>query len=201
MNLHAPGLEDDLVRLEPFEQGHVTFLKESGAVEAMWAWMPDIPTGKSADAYAAHVFSRQKRGELVGFTMFRQSDNAFAGVVDFDYISRTHRRVRITNFWYTHEARGKGYFQASQALLIRRALDWGAKRVGWMIPSDARSAIRAIERLGAKEEGLMRSYCRLAGGGWADVALHVMLRDEAELALQRIQTARELRRDAGSDIS
>lgn len=201
MNLHAPGLEDDLVRLEPFEQSHVDYLKESGAVEAMWSWMPDIPTGKSADAYAAHVCSLQRRGELVGFTMFQQSDNAFAGVVDFDYINRTHRRVRITNFWYTEEARGKGYFQASQALLIRRALDWGAKRVGWVIPADARSAIRAIERLGAKQEGLLRSYFRLAGGGWADVALHAMLRNEAEIALQRIETARELRRDAGSGIS
>ncbi|MCI4645052.1 MAG: GNAT family N-acetyltransferase [Hyphomonadaceae bacterium] len=201
MNLHAPGLEDELVRLEPFEQGHVAYLKDFGAVEAMWDWMPDIPTGKSADAYAAHICSLQKRGTLVAFTMFRQSDNAFAGVVDYDFISRTHRRVRISNFWYTEEARGKGFFQASQCLLIRRALDWGAKRVGWIVPAEAKSAVRAIERLGAKQEGLLRSYYRFAGGGWADMALHAMLRDEAELALHRIKLERELAEDKGDSAS
>ena len=201
MQLNAPGLEDDLVRLEPFEQGHVAYLKDSGAVEAMWEWMPDIPTGKSADAYAAHICSLQKRGSLVPFTIFCQADDAFASVVDYDFISRTHRRLRISNFWYTEQARGKGFFQSSQALLIKRALDWGARRVGWIVPAGAKSAIRAIERLGAEQEGMLRSYYRLAGGGWTDVALHCLMRDEAKLTLQRLKLEFETQKGDGTALS
>lgn len=198
MHLHAPGLEDELVRLEPFQQAHVSYLKDSGAVESMWAWMPDIPKGKSADAYAAHICEQQARGEIYGFTMFRQSDNAFAGVVDFERVNRIHRRLRISNFWYTFDCRGKGFFQASQALLIKRALDWGAKRIGWIVPVEAEPAVRAIESLGAQQEGLLRCYFRLAGGGWADVVLHAMLREEAQLALTQIQVAREMAGEPGN---
>lgn len=192
MKLDAPNLENDAVRLELFEMPHLDFLKAAGAVEAMWKWMPDIPKGKSADTYAAHVIDLQKRGEIVAFAMFRQSDDAFAGVASFEMINRTHRRLRIANFWHPEVMRGAGIFQASQALLIQRALDWGARRIGWAVSADASSAIRAIKRLGATEEGVLRNYVRLAGGGWADIMVLSMLSDEAEMALQRLQIAADL---------
>lgn len=192
MKLNAPDFANAAVRLEPFELSHIEHLKAAGAVEAMWNWMPDIPKGKSADAYAQFVLDQQKRGELLAFTMFRQSDDAFAGVAAYEMINRTHRRLRIANFWHPEEMRGAGIFQASQALLIERALDWGARRIGWTVPAEATSAIRALKRLGAVEEGVLRNYVRLAGGGWADIAILSVLRDEAEMALQRLQIAADL---------
>ncbi|MEL6567409.1 MAG: GNAT family protein [Pseudomonadota bacterium] len=192
MKLDAKDLENDVVRLEPFQLAHVTHLEDAGAVEAMWAFMPDIPKGKSASIYAAHVISQYENGLAVPFTMFRQTDGAFAGVAAFEMISKTHRRLRICNFWHPEELRGSGIFQASQALMIKRALDWGARRVGWAVAKDAGAAVRAVKRLGAVEEGVLRSYYRLAGGGWADVVVLAMLREEAEMALQRLEIAADL---------
>ena len=194
MNLHAPNLENAYIRLEPFEKAHVEHLKAAKAVEAMWAWMPDIPKGKSADTYADYVVELQQSGETLAFTAFRQSDGAFAGVVNFELISRIHRRLRIANFWHPVEMRGTGVFQACQALLIQRAQDWGARRIGWMLPQDAAPAMKAVERLGARHEGVLRSYIRLAGGGWADVVILSMLRDEAKAALPRINAVWERKR-------
>ncbi|MEO0785635.1 MAG: hypothetical protein AAFY10_08030, partial [Pseudomonadota bacterium] len=61
--------------------------------------------------------------------------------------------------------------------------------------------VRAVKRLGAKEEGVLRSYYRLAGGGWADVVVLSMLREEAEMALQRLEIAADLAADAASGSS
>ncbi|MEL6753975.1 MAG: GNAT family protein [Pseudomonadota bacterium] len=201
MKLDAKGLENGVVRLEPFQLAHVAHLEAAGAVESMWAYMPDIPKGKSANTYAAHILSQYESGLMVPFTMFRQSDDAFAGVVSYEMISKTHRRLRIANFWHPEEMRGSGVFQASQALLIQRALDWGARRIGWAVAKDAAAAVRAVKRLGAKEEGVLRSYYRLAGGGWADVVVLSMLREEAEMALQRLEIAADLAADAASGSS
>lgn len=192
MKLDDRGLENPLVWLEPFQLPHTTHLKEAGAVDAMWAYMPDIPKGKSASAYAAHVVSQHEAGLFVPFTVFRQGDGAFAGVVAFEMINKTHRRLRIANFWHPEEMRGTGIFQASQALLIKRALEWGARRLSWAVAKDAAAAVRAVKRLGAVEEGILRSYYRLAGGGWADIVVLSMLRDEAEMALQRLEIAVDL---------
>lgn len=199
MKLDDKGLENPLVRLEPFQLPHVRYLEEAGAVDSMWAFMPDIPKGKSATTYAAHVVSQYEACLMVPFTIFRQSDGAFAGVVTFEMINKTHRRLRIANFWHPEEMRGTGVFQASQALLIRRALDWGARRIGWSVAKDAGAAVRAVKRLGAVEEGILRSYYRLAGGGWADVVVLSMLRDEAEMALQRLEIAADLAAEAASE--
>lgn len=200
MKLNDPGLSNDLIRIEPFSEAHIPPLEKSGAIDAMWAWMPFIPGGASVEAYASHIIQSQDRGELYGFALFRKSDDAFAGVVAYDSVSRLHRRVRITTFWHPEEMRGSGVFAASQALLIRRALDWGARRIGWAVPTDAASGIEAVRRLGAREEGVLRKYLRLAGGGWGDMTILSMLHDEAEMALQRIEIAAQLAADkAGSE--
>ena len=198
MQLDAPNLENKLLRLEPFQLEHVPYLEDGGAVEAMWAYMPDIPAGKSSIKYAEHVAEQQKRGLIVPWTAVRKSDGAFAGVVAFEMISKTHRRLRIANFWHPEEMRGTGVFQAGQALLIRRALDWGARRIGWSVAKDAGAAVRAVKRLGAVEEGILRSYYRLASGGWADIVVLSMLRDEAEMALQRLEIAADLAAEAAT---
>lgn len=165
----------------------------------MWAYMPDIPKGKSAAIYAAHIADEYSRGLTVPFTMFRKSDDAFAGVAAFETISKTHRRLRIANFWHPETMRGTGVFQASQGLLIRRALDWGVRRIEWSVAKDASAAVRAVKRLGAVEEGVLRSYYRLAGGGWADVVVLAMLREEAEMALQRLEIAADIAAEAASE--
>ncbi|MEM1105706.1 MAG: GNAT family protein [Pseudomonadota bacterium] len=198
MHLSAKGLENALVRLEPFQLSDTQHLEAVGAVEAMWDFMPDIPRGKSASIYGAHVVDQAAQGLMVPFSVFRQSDGAFAGVASYESMNKTHRRLRISNFWHPEPMRGTGVFQACQALLIQRALDWGARRIAWIVAQDAAAAVRAVRRLGAEEEGVLRSYFRLAGGGWADVVILAMMREQAEMALQRLEIAADLAAQAAA---
>lgn len=192
MQLNAPGLCNSVLRLEVFGDAHLDDLKTSGAIEAMWDWMPDIPKGLNLRNYADHVADAAARGDLVPFAIYRAADGAFAGVAAFDNISRVHRRLRINYFWHPEEMRGTLVFPATQMLLIERALAWGARRIGWMVSADNRPAIQALERLGAVHEGTLRSYQRMADGRWSDMAVLSLLRDEAEPAVREM--ARRLTR-------
>ena len=51
MDLTAPGLENDLIRLEPLTERFREDLRQSGAVEYMWLSMPAIQRGAGFDAY------------------------------------------------------------------------------------------------------------------------------------------------------
>ena len=187
MKLDAPGLENAAVSLELFRIDHLDFLKDGGAVDFMWRYMPDIPRGASADSYARHVLQRQEDGQMIAFTIRRTSDGAHVGVVCFEDIDRTHRRLRITNIWIREDLRGTGVFEAIHALLIQRALDWGARRISWIVPANAESAQRALYRIGAIEEGRLRSFMRVADGSWSDMILFSMIRDEARIHLDSLQ--------------
>ena len=183
MKLDDPGLENDFVRLVQFDRDHSEWLRGPTAMEAMWRWMPDIPRAKSVDAYVDHLSDLMTNGEMVGFSVFRQRDDAFSGIAAFEEINRVHRRARIICYWVPEDARGTGVFPSIQSLMIRRALDWRARRLEWMLPVEATAGVRAIKKLGAHHEGTLRSYFRLAEGSWADMALFSMMRDEAEDAL------------------
>ncbi len=86
MKLDAPNLHNDVVRLERIEDRHREILREAGGSEAMWDWMPVIATGTNYDSYYDYFLSRHERGESVGFAIYRQSDDAFAGVVQLRYV-------------------------------------------------------------------------------------------------------------------
>ncbi|MEM0985025.1 MAG: GNAT family protein [Pseudomonadota bacterium] len=186
MNLDAPGLENAFVRLSPFEERHGPILAASSAIKHMWESMPDIPKGTNFNAYLDHTLKQKEAGLLVPFAISRCSDDAFAGVVAFENVSRTHRRVRIAHYWHPKEMRSTGVFQASQALLIERAVEWGARRIGWMVSARNRSALAAVESLGPREEGRIRSFTRLADGTFSDMVVFSFLRDEAKAALPLI---------------
>ncbi|MEO0982915.1 MAG: GNAT family protein [Pseudomonadota bacterium] len=187
MNLDAPGLANAVVRLENFGPEHRDALEASGAIDDMWRWMPVIEGGVSFDNYFASTLKHRDLGHIKPFAVFRQSDDAFAGVSEFGVINALHRRVRISAFWHPPSMRGTLVFPATQCLLIQRALDWGARRIAWVVDTRNEPAFRAFQKLGATHEGTLRSFMRLTDGSRADMHSLSMLRDEAKEAVERLE--------------
>lgn len=186
MKLDSPAIENNIVRLEIFGPEHYDFLLGCNAVEYMWKWMPAIPSGTSFNSYVEYIRALKDEGEIVPFAIFRKSDNAFAGVVAYGLVSRLHRRVRIAYAWHPEDMRGTLIFPATQAALIQRALDWGARRIAWTIDVRNEAALAAFERLGARREGVLRAFMRMSDGTWADHCSLSMIRDEAKAAVALI---------------
>ena len=197
MELDAPGLENALVSLEPFSSDHRELLHKSGAVDAMWTWMPMISTGTSYDSYFDHALLQAKRGDMVPFALFRPGTHEFLGIAAFLDPHRTHRRIQITHLWLVPGVRGNGVFTAVQSLMIQRAIDWGARRIVWLADERNAVAIKAFRKLGGTEEGLAREYQRMADGHWANMIVFSMLRPEARDAVVRLN--RRLAEFEGAD--
>ncbi len=187
MKLDAPGLTVADVRLERLSEAHRAALLASGAVEAMWAWMPVIPSGTNFDAYFDHTLADAKDGRSIPFAVTRISDGAFAGVAAYLEISRTHRRLRIGYQWHPEDMRS-GVVPAATALaLMTRATACRIRRIEYLIDEQNAAAIKSVERLGAVREGVMRGYMRAAGGTWSNMALYALLDSEIEVAIARLQ--------------
>jgi RimJ/RimL family protein N-acetyltransferase len=61
------------------------------------------------------------------------------------------------------------------------------RRIEILTPESNERSIRSIERFGAKREGTLRSYFRMANGTWADMAVLSLVGDEAKAAIALLQ--------------
>ncbi|MBI1399862.1 GNAT family protein [Hyphomonas sp.] len=187
MKLDAPGLEVAGVRLDLLTEAHRAALADSGAVEAMWQWMPVIPTGTNFTAYFDHTLADARDGRSIPFAVTRLSDGAFAGVAAYLDISRTHRRLRIGYQWHPQSMRS-GIVPAATALaLITRARLCRIRRIEFQIDEENVAATKSVERLGATREGVLRSYMRAAKGTWANMAIYALVDNEIRTAMTLLQ--------------
>jgi N-acetyltransferase len=187
MKLDAPGLEVADVRLDPLGEAHRPALQASGAIEAMWNWMPVIPTGTNFNAYYDHILADARDGRIIPFAATRLSDGAFAGVAAFMDISRTHRRLRIGYQWHPEDMRSGLVPAATGLALISRAKACRIRRIEYQIDEENVRAIRSIERLGAQREGVLRAYMRAAKGTWSDMAIYALVDGEIRTAVTLLQ--------------
>jgi RimJ/RimL family protein N-acetyltransferase len=192
MDLFAPGLENERVRLVSMDETHRELLRATDAVEHMWNSMPAIKRGAGFDVYFNYMLACQAEGEAYSFAIFDTQTGAFLGVSAFLLPRKVHRRVMIGYTWIDRSARGKGIYAAVQHLMLQRAVVWGARRIEWNVEAHNTRAVNAIKALGANHEGTLRNYARFADGTWVDIAVLSMMRDEAKSAVKAIEAALSL---------
>tara|TARA_R110002095_G_scaffold194659_3_gene172978 strand:+ start:424 stop:1014 length:591 start_codon:yes stop_codon:yes gene_type:complete len=187
MRLVEPGLHNDVVRLDPLEESDRARLGGSGAISAMWQWLPVIPSGTNFNAYFDLMLAMKQKGKIIPFSITRQSDGAFAGVIAYLDVSRTHRRVGIGYVWHPPEMRGTVVPVATQMAMIGRAFGARMRRIEFPIAATNVRAISSLERLGARKEGVLRRYMRLADGSWADLAILSLVDAEIRVAIDLLK--------------
>tara|TARA_R110000868_G_scaffold193141_1_gene437845 strand:+ start:8 stop:598 length:591 start_codon:yes stop_codon:yes gene_type:complete len=187
MRLDEPGLHNDVVRLDLLEESDRARLGGSGAVSSMWDWLPVIPSGTNFNAYFDLMLAMKQKGNIVPFSITRKSDGAFAGVIAYLDVSRTHRRVGIGYVWHPSEMRGTVVPVATQMAMIGRAFGARMRRVEFPVAATNVRAISSLERLGARKEGVLRRYMRLADGSWADLAILSLVDSEIRVAIDLLK--------------
>lgn len=183
MKLDAPDLRNEVVSLSLLAESDKTELAESGGIDAMWKWMPVIPTGTNYDSYFKYMLEAQESGSILPFTVRLTETNEFAGVIGFMDISRTHRRLRIAYSWFPEHFRGTAVPPASVMAMLERARGSRIRRVEFLYSATNERAIQSARKIGAKPEGVLRQYLRLADGGWADMQVLSLIDQEIDAAI------------------
>lgn len=186
MKLDAPGLAVANVRLDPLSEVHRQMLAESGAIEAMWNWMPVMATGTNFHAYFDSILADARDDRIVPFAITRISDGAFAGVVSYLNVFRTHRRLRIGYRWHPEGMRGGLVAAATSLALMQRAQECRFQRLEFLVNVANKEATAAVERFGAVHEGVLRRFQRTANGLWADMAVYSLIGTEIDRTIDSL---------------
>ena len=157
MKLTAAVLENDFVRLEPFEDRHREPLRLAcDADPELWpAFYYMSLGGDQFDAGWGSLRAQQTAGTRIPFAVIR--DGEVVGVSTYIGIQPENRSLEIGTTYYRPSSRGGVVNPAAKRLLLEHAFAAGAGRVTFQVDAINARSRAAMTKLGAVEEGLMRN--------------------------------------------
>ena len=186
-------LAGDHVRLEPLSPAHVPGLAAAAAEDRRSYAFTRVPDGPAETAeYVRAALAEQVGGQVLPFAVVRTRDGAVVGstrFLDLEVLGvpgalvpddrRPPSAAEIGSTWYAASARRTALNTEVKLLLLGHAFDvWRVLRV--TLETDARNqrSRTAIERLGARSEGVRRAHTTAADGTVRDSAYYSVLAAE-----------------------
>lgn len=180
MKVEGLVLEGSRVRLEPLEASDADRLFEIGNDPEIWRWTTsDIESRDDMVRYIDEALSASARGEAVPFVTIDKVSGEVAGSTRFGHIDRENRKVEIGWTWLAKKFQRTHVNTEAKFLMLTHAFEvWECVRVE--ILTDVNNAVsrKAIRRLGAKEEGILRKHMVLPGGRIRDTVVHSIVDSE-----------------------
>nr|WP_240519398.1 GNAT family protein [Amycolatopsis antarctica] len=174
------------VRLEPLGPEHAGGLLAAGGDPAVWTWLSMYPPADLA-ATEAMIDRALAEDDRLAWAQIDLASGAVAGTTSYYEIDPRHRGLAIGHTWIGAPWQRGPVNTEAKILLLRRAFDaLGAARVAWHTDIRNERSQRAIERLGAVREGVLRAHRIRKDGSLRDTVSYSMTAGEwpaAEAAL------------------
>jgi RimJ/RimL family protein N-acetyltransferase len=184
-------LTGDWVRLEPLKREHTAGLFAAGQDDEIWRYLPvprqSAPT--QTEHWIAEALAAVQQGLEIPFTIFNLESGRIVGSTRYTDIQPSHRGLEIGWTWLSPTAQRTGINSECKLLLLTHAFEvLGAERV--CLKTDLRNtrSQAAIERIGAKREGVLRRHRLCWDGHWRDTVYFSMIRDEWPAVREALRT-------------
>lgn len=164
-------------RLEPLAPSHATQLFEAGAVDEVWRHLvwPPFRTVADADAYIRSATD----GTQLAFATVDSVTGRVVGSTRYLDIRPEHRGLEIGWTWLTPAAQRTAINTECKWLLLRHAFETiGCERVQLKTDHLNERSQRAIERIGAVREGVLRRHMQRRNGTWRDTVMYSIIAPE-----------------------
>lgn len=178
--LEPVTLTGQLVRLEPLSMDHLTGLQEASADGEMWTrWYTSVARPEDMEAQIADRLAMHDKGTMLPFTAIRQDDDQVLGVTTFYDIEPNVPRASIGYTWNRASTHGTGTNAESKLLLLSHAFGTlGMQCVRFETSWSNQQSRQAIERLGARCDGVLRADRLERTGDLRDTVLYSILAHE-----------------------
>lgn len=171
-------LEGPTIRLEPLTLEDAPRLWPRAEPE-LFRHLLDAPRDASLEAFAEWVrLSLAKPDSLLFVILDRRTGEAL-GTTGYLYVRARHRGLEIGLTWIARPRQGTRVNPESKLLLLRHAFeDLGAIRAQLTTDLNNLHSQKAIEKLGARREGVLRKYQIRSNGAVRDTVIYSILAEE-----------------------
>jgi RimJ/RimL family protein N-acetyltransferase len=173
-------LVGQFVRLEPLRPEHVGELCEIGLDPDLWRLsLSDIRTPADMERYVQNALRLQAEGSALPFLIRERTTGRAAGCTRFGNVERAHRRLEIGWTWIAAPWQRTAINTEAKYLLLRHAFETlGMIRVEIKVDALNERSRNAVLRIGAREEGTLRSHMITETGRIRDTVFFSILAGE-----------------------
>lgn len=165
--------------LVPLSQTHAGDLAEASADGDLSAlWYTTVPAPKDVPAEIDRRLDLQSTGSMVAFAILDASGRA-VGMTTYMNIDQANQRLEIGSTWYRKSVQRSGINTECKFLMLRHAFEkLDAIAVEFRTHVINQQSRRAIERLGARSDGILRAHMKMANGTIRDTAVYSIVASE-----------------------
>jgi N-acetyltransferase len=173
-------LEGHWVRLEPMREDHADGLARVALDPDIWRHLPILLAGRAdVDAWVKNALQNRETGAELPFVQIERESGNIIGSTRLMDIRPEHRGVEIGYTWIARPWRRTRINSEAKFLLLRYLFeDVGCIRVALKTDLLNERSQRAIERLGARREGVLRKHMIVQGGRFRDTVYYSILDEE-----------------------
>ncbi len=177
MQVEPITLEGETVRLEPLAEGHAADLARAASEDLFAYHFP--PSELSEDGFRTQIAGLSSLPDWCPFAIVHREEQRAVGMSCYLDIRAAHRGLEIGFTWVGKPWQRTRVNPEAKLLLLRHAFETlGAIRV--QLKTDLRNtqSQRAIEKLGAVREGVLRKQMVLPDGHQRDTVMYAITDDE-----------------------
>ena len=169
-------LSDRGITLEPLSLAHEAGLREAAADGALWNLrITSVPAPEETWAYIETALSMREAGNRFAFAVLETATGRVLGSSSYHDILPAVKRLEIGYTWYAQSAQRTHVNTTAKLLLMRHAFETlGCAVVGWRTDNFNFASQAAIERLGAKKDGVIRGHALRRDGTIRDTVMYSM---------------------------
>lgn len=167
------------VTLEPLNESHIEGLqaavKETAAEKL---WFAKVPAAEDMTTYVTKAIAQSATGGL-GYAVRLNTSGKIVGTTRFYDVESANKRVRLGYTWYTTSVRRTSVNTETKYLLLKHLFEThDAIAVEFQTHFFNHASRAAIERLGAKQDGILRNHQILDDGTIRDTVVYSILNNE-----------------------
>ena len=189
--MHKPEpctLETPQLRLEPLSEAHTPDLAAAARDGELWNLrITSVPAPGEEDVYVAFALKGREQGHMLPFVVRDLASGKIIGSTRYHDIVVPIERLEIGYTWSGKSWQRSHVNTTCKLLLMTHAFETlGAKMLGWRTDNYNFASQKAIERLGARKDGVLRHHAprrdgtvrdtvmySLAAGEWPEVKAHL----------------------------
>jgi RimJ/RimL family protein N-acetyltransferase len=166
-------------RLEPLSHAHLDGLTEAVKDGELWnLWYTAIPKPEDMGKEIDRRLGLRKAGSMLPFTVF-DANGKIAGMSTYMNVDAANRRVEIGSTWYAKSVQRSALNTQCKLLLLTHAFEkLDCIAVEFRTHFFNHQSRRGIERLGAKQDGILRNHQIAPNGTLRDTVVYSIIASE-----------------------
>ena len=167
-------------RLVPLSQDHCADLIEAVKDGELWTlWYTFVPTPDAMEAQIDERLAKRAAGAMLPFAVIDASSGRAVGMTTYMNIDAASRRVEIGGTWYRKAVQRTSINTECKLMLLTHAFEeLDCIAVEFRTHFLNQQSRRAIERLGAKLDGILRNHITMPNGTLRDTCVYSILPGE-----------------------